>query len=327
MVPDAETSPTARALLTLELVQNRPGIGAAAIGDRLGVSERAARRYIAILREAEIPIESVRGRYGGYRVGRGLRLAPLMFTDVQALGLVMAVLDGHHQVSDPDDPVGGAFDKIVRAMPESLAAQVQAVRQTAAPAPDRGAARPDPGITVELVRACSQRRRVLLDYRTEAGSQWSVEADPYSVVVRHGRWYLLCFSHRVAARRAFRVDRVQQVRMLDETFDPPADLDPITALEQQLASGWEYEVEVAIDAPAEAVTRCLPSALGRVEPVDDAHCRLAGSTSDPWWYAEQLARVPATFRIVRGDEVQAKVRAIGHRMLAASGELPPGPGS
>lgn len=323
MTSEFDTSPTARALLTLELLQNRPGIGAAAIADKLGVSERAARRYIAILREAEIPIESVRGRYGGYRVGRGLRLAPLMFTDVQALGLVMAVLDGHHRVSDPDDPVGGAFDKIVRAMPESLAAQVQAVRRTAAPAPDRGAARPDPRITVELVRACSQHRRVLLDYRTEAGSQWTVQADPYSVVVRHGRWYLLCFSHRVAARRAFRVDRVHHVQLMDETFEPPQGLDPVVALEEQLAFGWEYEVEVAIDAPAEAVTRCLPTSLGRVEPVDGGHCRLVGSTSDPWWYAEQLARVPAPFRVLRGPEVQAKVRAIGQRMLdAIDGTLP-----
>ena len=320
MVVESDTSPAARALLTLELLQNRPGIGAAAIGDRLGVSERAARRYIAILREADIPIESTRGRYGGYRVGRGLRLAPLMFTDAQALGLVMAVLDGHHRVSDADDPVGGAFDKIVRAMPEPLAAQVQAIRHAAAPAPDLAAARPDPGTTVELVRACSQHRRVLLAYRTEAGSQWQVRADPLAVVVRHGRWYLLCFSHRAGERRAFRVDRVQSVHVLDEIFEPVADLDPAAALEQQLAVGWEYRAEVVVQAPAEAVTRCLPTTLGRVEPIDDVSCRLVGSTSNPWWYAEQLARIPAPFHIVQCAELRAAAQAIGRRMLAAASD-------
>ena len=196
------TSPTARALLALELIQGSPGITADRLGDRLGVSDRAARRYVGILREAGIPIESVRGPYGGYRVGRGLRLPPLMFSAVEALGLVMAVLDGHHDASDPSGPVGSALGKIVRALPAPVAEQAEAVRRATAPAPDRGAARPDPGTTAALVRACSERRRTRLDYRTEAGSEWVVEVEPWAVVVRHGRWYLLCRSCRAEAVRA-----------------------------------------------------------------------------------------------------------------------------
>ena len=92
-MPDA--SPTARALRALEMIQNSPGITAHRLGQRLGVTERAARRYVAILREADLPIESVGGPYGGYRVGRGLRLAPLMFTAAEAMGLAMVVLEGH----------------------------------------------------------------------------------------------------------------------------------------------------------------------------------------------------------------------------------------
>src|SRR6187401_1298452 len=176
-----KVSPTARSLLTLELVQSSPGITAERLADKLGVSERAARRYIGILREAEIPIESVRGPYGGYRVGRGLRLPPLMFSATEALGLVMAVLDGHHDASDPTDPVGSALAKIVRALPEAVAAQAEAVRLTTAPAPDRGAARPDPETTTALVQACSDRRRVRLGYRSESGKQWDAEVDPWAV--------------------------------------------------------------------------------------------------------------------------------------------------
>ena len=167
-----DTSPTARALLALELVQGSPGITADRLADKLGVSERAARRYVAILREAGIPIESVRGPYGGYRVGRGLRLPPLVFSSAEALGLVMAVLDGHHDAGDPTDPVGSALGKIVRALPEPVAAQAEAVRRTTAPAPDRAAARPDPATTAALVQACSDHRPVRLDYRSEAGSEW-----------------------------------------------------------------------------------------------------------------------------------------------------------
>ncbi len=84
-------SPTARALRVLELLQAQPGITAAQLAAQLDVTERAARRYVAILREADIPVESTRGPYGGYRLGRGIRLPPLVFTATEALGLVMAV--------------------------------------------------------------------------------------------------------------------------------------------------------------------------------------------------------------------------------------------
>jgi predicted DNA-binding transcriptional regulator YafY len=321
MKPD--TSPTARALLALELLQGNPGITADRLADKLGVTERAARRYVGILREAGIPIESLRGPHGGYRLGRGLRLPPLMFTAAEALGLVMAVLDGHHDAGDPTDPVGSALGKIVRALPEAVAAQAEAVRRTTAPAPDRGAARPEPATTAALVQACSNHRRVRLQYRTEAGSEWTVEADPWAVVVRHGRWYLLCWSHSTGARRAYRIDRIRDMDVLDDFFDPPADLDPVATLEQHLAVGWEYDVEVVIDAPADTVSRCLPRALGSLEPLDAGSCRLVGSTGNPIWYAEQLAPLPASYRIVRCPELQAAARAIGQRLLAAGESAPP----
>jgi predicted DNA-binding transcriptional regulator YafY len=313
-----ETSPTARALLALELLQGSPGITAARLADKLGVSERAARRYVGILREAGIPIESVRGPYGGYHLGRGLRLPPLMFDAAEALGLVMAVLDGHHDAGDPMNPVGSALGKIMRALPEPVAAQAEAVRRTTAPAPDRAAARADPGTTTALVDACSQHRRVRLRYRSEVGSEWLAEVEPWAVVVRHGRWYLLCRSLNADAPRTYRIDRIGDVQMLEDTFTPPADLDPVAKLEDHLAVGWEYEVEVIIDGPLEEVGRCLPRVLGRLEPLEADTCRLVGSTSNPVWYAEQLAPIPASYRIVGGAEVQAAARQLGQRLIAAA---------
>lgn len=316
----ADASPTARALLALELIQASPGITADRLADKLGVSERAVRRYVGILREAEIPIESVRGPYGGYHVGRGLRLPPLMFSAAEALGLVMAVLDGHHSVSDSTDPIGGALGKIVRALPQPVAAQVEAVRRTTAPAPDRGAARPDPETTTALVQACSDHRQVRLDYRTEAGSEWLMDVDPWSVVVRHGRWYLLCWSHTAQAQRAYRVDRVRRVEVRNDTFSPPADLDPVTMLEEHLAQGWEYDVEVMIDAPFDTTARWLSRALGRLEPVDATTSRLVGSTSNPVWYAAQLVGLPVPYRIVRCPELREAAGVLGRRLQDAGAD-------
>ena len=313
---DLDASPTARALLALELLQGSPGITAERLSDKLGVSERAARRYVAILREAGIPIESVRGPYGGYRVGRGLRLPPLTFSSTEALGLVMAVLDGHHEANDPVDPVSSALSKIMRALPEPVAAQADVVRRTAAPAPDVSAARPDPSITTLLVTACSEHQRVRLDYRSESGREWTTEVEPWGVVVRHGRWYLVCRSIDRDAVRAYRVDRVRSVDPLEETFRPPADLDPVALLHEHLSTGWEYAAEVIIYAPASEV--CLPGAIGRLEPLDDHSCRLIGSTSNPQFYAEQLVMITEPFRVVGGPEILEGVRAVGQRLVDAT---------
>lgn len=314
----SDTSPTARALLALELVQGNPGITAGRLADRLGVTERAARRYVAILREAGIPLESERGPYGGYRVGRGLRLPPLMFEASEALALVMAVLDGHHQAADPSDPAGSALGKIVRALPEAVAAQAEAVRRATAPAPDRSAARPNPQTTTALVQASIDRVRVRIGYRTEAGREWSQEVDPWAVVVRHGRWYLLCWSHAATAVRAFRIDRVTAVATLVEAFVPPADLDPVAELEAHMAAGWEYATDVLVDAPLETVSGILPRGLGRLEEVPEGGTRLVGSTSNPTWYAEQLAVLPVPFRIVGGPELRAAAQQLAQRMAAAA---------
>jgi predicted DNA-binding transcriptional regulator YafY len=240
-----------------------------------------------------------------------------MFSATEALGLVMAVLDGHHDAGDPTDPVGSALGKLARALPEPVAAQAEAVRRTTAPAPDRAAARPDPETTTALVQACSNHRRVRLGYRSEAGSEWVTDVDPWAVVVRHGRWYLLCRTHPTNALRAYRIDRVSGVEMLDDIFSPPADLDPVAVLEEHLAVGWEYDVEVVIDAPVGAVARCIARALGKLDPLDAETSRLVGSTSNPVWYAEQLAAIPASYRIVECPELRQAARVLGRRLSAA----------
>lgn len=326
--PVDTTSPTARALLCLERLHDSPGITADRLGERLGVTSRAARRYIGTLREAGIPIESTRGPYGGYRVGRGLRLPPLTFSSTEALGLVMAVLDGHHDAGNSADPVGSALAKIVRALPESVAAQADAVRRTAASAPDRAAARPDPSTAAALVGASAERRRVRVTYHSESGSTWDVEVDPWAVVVRHGRWYLLCLARPTtsdASVRTYRVDRVSSIDLLEATFTPPPDLDPVALLERNLATGWEYSAEVVIEAPLENVSQCLPRALGHLEAIDDRTARLTGSTSNPWWYAEQLSVLRTPFHILGCTELQEVARLVGQRLLSAGTPRVAGP--
>jgi predicted DNA-binding transcriptional regulator YafY len=307
-----DSSPTSRALLALELLQGHPGITAERLGDRLGVSERAARRYVAILREADVPIESVRGPYGGYRVGRGLRLPPLMFTATEALGLAMAVLESRGG-TEGDDPVGTAVGKIVRVLPEGVARPLEALRVVSARRTDPDP--PHPETTATLVRASSDRRRVRIGYALGPHRERTLQVDPWAVVVRHGRWYVLGWSHAADARRMYRIDRVRSVEILDEPFTPPEDLDPFRALEEQMSQGWPYAVEVDIDAPLDEVRRWLRRSLGRTEAIDEQRTRLSGTTENLNWYATEIAEFQAPYRVVGGPEIRAAVRRVAERML------------
>jgi predicted DNA-binding transcriptional regulator YafY len=312
----SEISPTARALRALEVLQTRPGTTAGELADRLGVTERAARRYVEILREAGIPVSSARGPHGGYRLGRGTRLPPVTFTQTEALGLVMAVLDSHPD-ADGDDLVDTALGKVIRALPEDVGRQAALLREHASAAPDRHAARPDSAVTSDLVAAIAARRRVLVTYRGESGSEWVAEVDPWAVVVRYGRWYLLCHSHRAGATRTYRVDRVRAVEHTSQAFAPPADLDPVTALEEHLGTGWQFTTRVVFDAPLADVAPWVGAQMGRLEAAG-AGCVLVGSTRNPAMYAQEwLASVPYPFRVEGGPELQEAVRTLAERFSAA----------
>ncbi|KAB8191588.1 WYL domain-containing protein [Nonomuraea phyllanthi] len=315
-----DLSPTARALRAMEVLQNRPGVTAGELAACLGVTERAARRYVGILREAGIPVDSARGPYGGYRLGRGTRLPPVAFTEPEALVLVMAVLNG--QPATDDDLVGAALGKVIRALPESIGRQAAVLREHASPAPDRHAARPDPATASALVAAIAARRRVLIAYRSEPGNEWEAEVDPWAVVVRHGRWYLLCHSHRAGAIRTYRVDRIRAVQQTAHAFQPPGDLDPVAALEENLGTGWEFPTRVVFDAPLAEVSPWVRPPMGRLEASGDG-CVLVGSTNNPSMYAQEwLATVPFAFRVEGGPELRAAVAAVAARFTAALADHP-----
>jgi predicted DNA-binding transcriptional regulator YafY len=313
----AEISPTARALRALEVLQGRPVTTAGELAARLGVTERAARRYVGILQEADIDVRSARGPHGGYRLGRGTRLPPVVFTGAEALGLVMAVLDGHPSATDADDLVGSALSKVIRALPEQVGRQAGALRELAAAVPDRYPARPDPATTSALVEAVAARRRVQLTYRGESENEWVGEVDPWAVVVRHGRWYLLCHSHRADAVRTYRVDRIRNVTLTAQAFQPPPGLDPVAVLEENLGSGWQFDTRVAFDAPVDEVAPWVHPPMGRLAARGDG-CVLVGTTRNPAMYAgEWLARLPLTFRVEGGPELRAAVRSLAARFSSA----------
>jgi predicted DNA-binding transcriptional regulator YafY len=314
LAPDL--SPTARALLTLEAIQNNPGITASKLGDRLGVTERAARRYVEILREADLPIESLTGPYGGYRVGRGMQLPPLMFTAAEAIGLVMAVLEGHRGAADPADPVGGALAKIARVLPTRLERPVLAFRDTNAPRKTAETA-VNPELVTTLIESCASAKRLRLTYQLCKLDEFTMEIDPWAVVLRHSRWYLLGWSPAKEAQRVLRVDRITSVEAGPETFTPPDELDALRTLEDHLSQGWTHPVEVLVEASLVETSRWVSRSLGRLERCDDWRTRLRATTDNPRWYVRQLAAIPAPFQVIGSARIQQAMTELARELTAS----------
>jgi predicted DNA-binding transcriptional regulator YafY len=151
-----------------------------------------------------------------------------------------------------------------------------------------------------------------------------MEVDPWAVVLRHSRGYLLGWSHTARARRVLRVDRIAAIEALPDAFTPPPDLDALRTLEEHLAQGWTYPVDVLVDAPVEETSRWLPRSMGLLEPDGAGRTRIRATTDNPDWYAGRLAALPATFRVLGSAELQKAVTALGQRLLQASGGQPPG---
>lgn len=316
-----EPGPAARALLALELIQLSPGISGETLAERLGVSDRAARRSIAILREAGVPVESISGPYGGYRLGRGARLPPLTFSTPEALGIVMAVLRGWHGSMESPEPAAVAISKIMRVIPAPAVGPAEAMRRILAQNAGDAAANPDPMLTATLAHAAEDRQRLSILYRNRAGTESEFDVDAWAVVVRHGRWYLLCWSHTAHARRVLRIDRIVEADRSGDATTLPEDLDPVREVEAHLADGWTHDVEVLIELPIGVASPCFPRVLGRLTPHGNDSCQLRGSTDEPDWYAAQLAATQLPFVIIQGDAVRSAVLALANRLAHATNHV------
>jgi predicted DNA-binding transcriptional regulator YafY len=238
------------------------------------------------------------------------------------------VIEGHPGAADPADLVGGALAKILRVLPARVSAIVRPIRDVTPP-PATAAPQVSPELTTALFGACAAGRRLRIGYRLRSrsgeGHSWVVremEVDPWAVILRHSRWYLLCWSHTRDAQRVLRVDKIASAEPLPDSFTPPADLDPLRVLEEHLSQGWTFPVDVLIDAPPAEVARWLPRSLGILQPHGDGtRTRLLASTDEPDWYASRLATLPFAFQVTESARLRDAVAALGLRLLAASADV------
>ena len=153
-------------------------------------------------------------------------------------------------------------------------------------------------------------------------SEWEAEVDPWAVVVRHGRWYLLCHSHHADAIRTYRVDRVRAVQQTALGFELPGGLDPVATVEENLGSGWEFPTRVVFDAPLAAVAPWVGSPMGRLEPGRRAACSSEVRAIRRCTRRSGWRPCRSTFRVDDGPELRAAVAKLASRFAAALDDHP-----
>jgi predicted DNA-binding transcriptional regulator YafY len=294
-----------RRLQTLSLLQTHPGISAAALADRLGVTERTARRDVAHLRELGYRIDAEAGRTGGYRLAHGLTMPPLLLDADEvaavALGLRTAVTgDGLEAAALT------ALAKLTQIVPARWQARLAALADVQV-APERSRRRPGGDVLVSVALAC--RAGDALSIRTGGRS---VDVQPHRLVTLRRHWYLLGCPRGATEWTVYALDRIERVQPLGTRFpapEPPAN--PIQFVAAALAHGhWRHRVRVRVHTSADLVRDLVdPSVATVVEAGDE--CEVRFGTDDLDWAARWLTYLNLDLDVVEPAALSDRLRALG----------------
>jgi predicted DNA-binding transcriptional regulator YafY len=329
--------PTARVLTLLELLQSGGVRTVAELAGRLDVDERTVRRYVEHLIDLDVPVESVRGRYGGYRLGSGYRMPPLMLGDDEALAVLLGLVAGRRAGLLTAAGTAGetAAAKIRRVLPDRLARRLDAVLDSLAfTAPPGEAAAPDAGILLSIADAVRHRRPVSIRYAGRDGRPSERTLYPYGLVAHAGRWYVTGSDPGIGEDRTFRLDRIADARTLPGSFEPPAGFDPAQHVLSSLArTPYRHAVTLRIQGTIELIRTRLPASVAIVEelaPEDGAdpatgrwfRVQLQAERLD--WLPPLLASLDLPFIVERPDELRDLIVALADRLADSARRNAPG---
>ncbi len=264
---------TDRLVAILLLLQQREQVTAAEVARELEVSERTARRDLDALAMAGVPVYSMQGRGGGWRLVGGARtdLSGLTASEARALFLVA----GPASAATP--AVKAALRKLVHALPEPFRVQAESAASSMIVDPQRWGSsrvehRPPPRFLDELQDAVIRGVQVRLGYVDRKGTETERTVHPLGIVAKGSTWYLVTKTE--AGRRTFRIDRVSSVAPTDDPVHRPEDFD--------LAESWR-EIADEVDrkrTPLEIQAVCAPDGIGLLRMVLGGRLEVGGSASD-----------------------------------------------
>lgn len=327
------TRPLVRVLGLLEILQAGGTHRLAELSARLGVDERTVRRYAAHLVDLGIPVESERGRYGGYRLGTGFRMPPLLLTDDEALAVVLGLAAGRRDLAG-----ASALAKVLRVLPEASRRRFEALLGSADLSElGRAAAvaATDTALLLTVAEAAGSKMPLQVRYADRDGRASHRILLPYGLVARGGRWYLSAADSLSGEVRTFRVDRMRSAEPRDGAFPARPGFDPAEAVRSALAqTPWRHAVSVRVEATAEYVADRLPTGLATITKLRRGDEGWQPGSMEGWlrvslraerlgWLPALLAGLDRPFIVDEPAELRVEVGRLAAR-LAAIAESEPG---
>ncbi len=275
--------PTSRALTVLELLQAKPIVRGPELAEKLEMDVRTVRRYITKLQDAGLPIESIPGRYGGYRLRAGYRLPPLVFTLEEALAIYLGLRGTAGGTAGVGKAAAeSALSKVSRVLPKEARDRLEPVISDLYVFPSGPPeVPPQTSVFLTLSEAARQARCVELTYTSRDGATTTRIVEPYGMAGRNGQWYLVAFCRLRVGFRTFHLARVGEVRLLADGFrkDPGFDYRAFAAARlETYGTMWRMVVHFEADmatmkrvAPPYATLRQVPDGVIMECATDDLY--------------------------------------------------------
>ena len=312
--------PTSRVLTVLELIQSKPSITGPELAARLEMDVRTVRRYIAHLQDVGIPVEANIGRYGGYRLRPGFKLPPLIFTEEEATAITLGLLASSWlEIGQSAQAIEGALAKVSRVLPQSARERLQAVSSHLVLFPHNQQARPDASLILDLSGAIHASQRILLEYRSHHNEYTKRKVEPYGISGWRGRWYLGGYCCLRQGYRVFRLDRIQKIELLSETFEKAKDFDYEAFIKREYDPGVQVEVEFQADLST--VQQRISALYGTLTPTP-AGALLQEKSDDLEGMARYLMALNLPFVIHNPPELRVALQRLAERMLQIAATAP-----
>ena len=310
---------SARLLRLLSLLQARADWSGAELAERLGVTTRTVHNDVKRLRSLGYPVHASPGVGGGYRLGAGAALPPLLLDDDEAVAVAVGLRTAAGgSVTGIQETSLRALAKLEQVLPSRLRHRVRAMHAATVEIPVPGPT-VDPEVLTAIAGACRDHQRLRFDYRDHDGSASIRTVEPHRLAHDRGRWYLVAWDVDRQDWRTFRADRIQPRIPTGPRFAPrdPPDGDVATYLLRGVGSAtWRYRARVRVHAPAAAITGRLPPAV-LVEVVDEHTCIVNVGSDTPQMLAAYLGMLDADFDLMEPPELVEQLRTLADRYRRA----------
>jgi predicted DNA-binding transcriptional regulator YafY len=322
-----ETS--ARLLRMLSLLQTPREWTGPQLAERLGVTSRTVRNDVERLRSLGYPVHATPGRAGGYRLGAGASLPPLLLDDEEAVAVAVGLRTAAGgSVTGIEEASLRALAKLEQVLPSRLRRRLAALHTYTVPIPGLVPA-VEPEILATIAGAARDREQLRIEYRAHDGSASQRTVEPHRLVHARGRWYLLAWDTGRRDWRTFRADRIRLRTPNGPRFTPRELPDPDVAayVSKRLATAmWDYTARVTVHAPAAEIRARLPAEI-QVEPAGERSCVISAGSDSPRMLAVYLGMLNADFEVTDPPELVAHIRELAGRYQRATQRRGGGPGS